>query len=386
MNYKKLIIIPYYCFEKRTNALFSIKSLINKGVSVEYWDVSDIVGIIRLDNEHVEGVEYRCFHSKKAFLQGLKEQKKEEVLYVVFMTYGDKTYFCYRALSKMELDFACCVSGVLPSPYIKEESRLNKIKAKIRHLNSAKAWSNLFFQFVKRTPLLSPAKFLFVTCGKTKSDYKVGKDTVLIKINSIDYITSLNIDNNLVKGKYVVFLDQYLPCHPDNKIVGYQDLDEEHYYSKLSEFFEHIEEQYNCKVVIAAHPTAQCYKEKNPFDGRDIFFFKSQSLVKESIGVISHYTTAFSFAILFNKPSIVLVSDEMKEKMRVPYDYCVMFSELLDWPLVNIDNNSCDVRFREVNIDKYKMYKYNYITNKESEKRDNASIILGLLKNQIDVI
>lgn len=379
MGYNKLIIIPFYVFEKRTNTMFSVKNLIENGVSVEYWNVSAITHVVELRNEIVEGVEERVFKTKAQFDRYVDENASKEALYIVFMTYAPFTYFCYRALSRNQLDIGYCVSGLLPSPQSHQNS-IEHIKGIQKKLFNSKSWESLLYSLLKKTPLLKPLKIQLNTCGLCRVEYKTDKNTLFIPFNSLDYETSRCQEDNLIGEPYIVFLDQMLPNHPDNKIVGYQDLNAELYYAQLNKFFDTIENKYKCKVVIAAHPVAEDYKENNPFGGRNLFFYKTQILTKYSIGVISHYTTAYSYAIIFQKPAIVLISDEMMEKMKRPYEYCLMFSSTLNWPLINIDNLNGDIAFNDVDFALYDKYKYDYVTNKESETCSNAEILYNILR------
>lgn len=145
-----------------------------------------------------------------------------------------------------------------------------------------------------------------------------------------------------------------------------------------------IEEQEHCRVVIAAHPIAQSYKEHNPFNGREIFFYKTNSLVKNAKGVICHHSTAISFVSIFKKPLIVLTSDAIIANMSMINEYCKSFAAILGGRLINMDHIPDDVRFKPIEEDKYLAYKYNYVTNPSSESHTNEEILYSILEGRYE--
>lgn len=379
MKYDKLVIIPFYVFEKRTNQIFNLKELVNRNIKVEYWDVSLITHITTLEKEFIEGVDSITFTDKDSFRKKLKEDKNK-TLYLVYMSFCTQSSFIYRELSKYGCDIAYCTGGVLPSPIFKQE---NFIRSFFLKLTNIVLWRNKVLSLLKETSCFAPLKYNLTTCLLAKTQYKVDLNTKVVPFNSLDFQLARQFDNPIIMGNYIVFIDQLIPTHPDNKVVGYKDIDENKYYNALNSFFDLIEKKYNCEVVIAAHPVAISYSSCNPFGSRKVFFNKTSNLVKYSIGVLSHYSTAYSFSVLFNKPSIVLTSDDIINKMPIPQAYCLMFANILDWPLINIDHVPENISFKTVNKHKYKLYKYNYITHPDSENIDNANILVSIIYGEV---
>lgn len=152
----------------------------------------------------------------------------------------------------------------------------------------------------------------------------------------------------------------------------------------MNELFDSLERTYDCRVVIAAHPVSMDYKLQNPFNGRNCYWGCTDSLVYYSFGVITHYSTANSFIALYTKPAIIAVSDEMKLLRKAAYRVSIAFHEQLGWPIYNIDDSVCDCHFDPVDEKKYNEYKYNYLTNKESEEYSNGMILLRLLNGDFE--
>lgn len=376
MKYTKLVIISTNDLDSRINQLFGTRGLIKRGVDVEYWNVSALTYNIKMPLDDVEGLTKRDFTSFSDFRTYVRKTGSKTTLYLVYMNFDGKTAFCYRELSKQGLSMAYCVNGVLPP--------IASIKSRIAKFNLLRVLNNRICSVLKSTKLFAPLKYQLNTCLKAEVDYKIDKSTKMIAFNSTDFVASKHVKDLYIQTPYIVFIDQYLPLHPDNKVAGLHAINPDLYYKSINHFFSMIEEQEHCRVVIAAHPIAQRYKEHNPFDGRDIFYYKTNSLVKNAKGVICHHSTAISFVSIFKKPIIVLTSDAIIANMSMINEYCKSFAAILDGRLINMDHIPDDVRFEPIDEDKYSAYKYNYVTNPSSESHTNEEILYSILEGRYE--
>lgn len=195
----------------------------------------------------------------------------------------------------------------------------------------------------------------------------------IIETHSWDY--DLTLDNkestNKNKQKYVVFLDQYLFDHPDiikaNIKVGEN---RKEYYEQLNTLFSDIESYTNYKIIISAHPAASTSlsEYKKLFQGREVTCGNSVELVKFSEFVLSHCSTANSFAVIYNKPILFITNDDL-ETSDIGNDIKAASLSLASGP-VNL-SKLYDVRvlLENLNIDhkKYADYKYKYIKKNNNE-------------------
>ena len=139
-------------------------------------------------------------------------------------------------------------------------------------------------------------------------------------INHPDYEKYLQVRYQKDRlDKYIVFIADDYPYHPETIIRPGYDREEvsKQYYASLNRFFDKVEKTYACKVVIAEHPSARWVH--NPFDGREMVFFKTAELVRDSYAVCLHCSCAFSFAALFDKPVAILYNQalEANDPMRL---------------------------------------------------------------------
>lgn len=382
MKYDKLIIFSWHAFDPRVNLLFNLEYLVLNNVSVEYWDTYKLTHVKGPNPQYIEGIKRIEVKNIEDLSDKLQSVDAERTLILSNINYCSSTYSIYRLLSKYNCRIAYCISGQLPSMY-RNPLRIFLGNLIYYYLDPRRAKAN-FHRWILHTSKFKPADYILDTCKLSTCDYKKGTNTRYIKINSNDFQIAKKRKNMVVDGKYIVFIDQCLPNHPDLSLIGLKEMDKDKYYTRLNELFDSIEKRYDCDVVIAAHPVSTDYKTQNPFNGRKCYWGCTDSLVYYSSGVITHYSTANSFIALYNKPAIIAVSDEMKLLRKAAYRISIAFHEQLGWPIYNIDDSVCDCHFDSVDEKKYNEYKYNYLTNKDSEEYSNGMILLRLLNGDFD--
>jgi hypothetical protein len=183
--------------------------------------------------------------------------------------------------------------------------------------------------------------------------------------HQFDYETYSKLNNvpEIESRKYFVFLDEFVPFHPDNMGRQVSDCQPNKYYSSINKTFNELEKEFNTNIIIAAHPRAK-YKD-NPFDGRKIVHGNTGEWVKNSDVVLIHASTAVSFAVLNYRPVISLISSLYSEYYR---------STILDMNLsigsylYNIDLKIGLFETPEVNKVVFKNYLDNYIRHPKAVK------------------
>ena len=291
MSYKKIVVVSSHELDKRISILFRTEEIAKKGIDIEYWNVSKLTY-----NEHVVDIDSAInivtLESKKDFEQSVQEYADEKVLYIVYMNYSYKTFYCYWVLSRYNADILYCINGVLPNA-LSNNTRKVTLKVVINGIKN-----RIVFQLL-RTSLIKPVKYELRTCAKAGHAYKVNDNTHTIPYNSTDYEDSLVLTSGIYEKTYIVFIDQYLPLHPDNKISGESGANVELYYSQMNHFLELLESNYQCEVIIAAHPASLSYSRCNPFGNRKLITGKTKELVRNCKFVVAHFSTAIYFAVIY---------------------------------------------------------------------------------------
>ena len=138
--------------------------------------------------------------------------------------------------------------------------------------------------------------------------------------SSWDYSTFLRKKDqyseiDLKNIKYAVHLDG---CGPgfigDEELTNldgkyYQPEKVDSWYPKLNRFFKFIEETYNIKYYIAAHPRTNKKIVSEFYEGRETFKSKTIELIKHASLVSTRGSTAISYAAIFKRPVVFLTSN-----------------------------------------------------------------------------
>lgn len=172
---------------------------------------------------------------------------------------------------------------------------------------------------------------------------------------------------------YVVFVDQYLSGHSDfiKSGMNFPVLDLKDYCRKLCILFEKIEEDYNCEVIIAAHPKAE-YKGEE-FNGRAIIYGKTNSLIKDSVFVLVQTSTCLGLITALKKSFINIYDSVFFENLPSFRDYYIAIENVYHCKQLDIGNNE--------QVDAYKSYITEYNDNYENYENYNERYVIS--KNAI---
>ena len=354
---RKLVILytANYCNKMRN--VFDVETLI-KDYEIDFLNLSKITAHEELAPVYTDGLKEFNVENLFQFLKYVWENRKASPVYASVMNYGFFSYKVYLILSVFRCTFVTVTNGALPkSPMWNNVSKKRKI---FRKINVGDYISKIFF----KTPLIRPADYALVSSKKGGVPYKTNKNTQIFNSSSGDYLDAINIKRKSKDkiGNYIVFLDQNVPFHPDNNLLKIKTVDEVDYYSIMNNYFRELENKYQCEVIIAAHPSSIKYKDHNFFEGRKVVFNQTAELVLGCIGVLTHTTTAVSYAVAYKKPILLLSMPGFPEQ---DYIYMRVLSSELEIKVVDI-SKSVDVEFGNISISAYERYRVNYLSTVEN--------------------
>ncbi|MDA8630446.1 hypothetical protein N9L42_02495 [Flavobacteriaceae bacterium] len=217
---------------------------------------------------------------------------------------------------------------------------------------------------------------VFLNSG-SKSKLTLNYKALEIWTHSYDYQNHLELseleDNYELKhiGNFALFIDQYAPNHPDYKINNIKPpVSEKNYYKSMNSFFDFFEKKTKLKIVIAGHPSRN-QVAKNDWNGRIEIIGKTPQLIMDSSIVLSHYSTALSYAVINKKPIFLITTNEYYSSYRK--NQFLAFSEALKIDLINVDKyDEADITDDIYIIDEVKFidYEEKYIRSKYSSSND----------------
>ena len=382
----KIIFLSYQPLKNKFFRDFFIKDLIDAGFIVEYWDLTPIYYPgLKMPDKMESDISY-VYSSFKELKDSLKNTDITKCLFIPYMTYNYKVMDLFRLLTKINGKIAFFNIGQFPFD--------QKTKIQTRILDKLK--SGLTIPFIikyfkgkirktayvyKKLGIIKEYDIVFYAGEKSGNNrYKNKTLTVPINLNDYDnYRMVRDIKEKIIKGRYCVFHDEDFVNHPDREMLGLKNINEGEFYALINNFFTIIEKQHHCKVIIAASPKSNY--SNNPFNNREIIYFKTNELVKDCLFSIAVASTSISYPVSYRKPIIFFSYSEFAVDGSLYDKYPIILADYLGCSYYLIDNIKAgdSIKPNPLNIDKYNMYKYGYLTSQLSENRLTKDIVIDFL-------
>lgn len=113
-----------------------------------------------------------------------------------------------------------------------------------------------------------------------------------------------------------VFLDEGATGHPDDIILNTDSLDSATYWRSMARLFDVIEAHTALRVHIAGHPRVDYSKHPDAFGGREVVTGRTVELVGRASLVVAHASTSVAFAVLFDRPLLIVRTARMTGRRR----------------------------------------------------------------------
>jgi len=342
------------------------------GYRVEAWNFTPLLNINAHNTVKVpDPIEFKglkTFFNQNDAAQAI-ESLGPEALVVCLIPYCLDTYPLFRALSKSKARYCTPAASF---PFLSRKLGRRFLLSKLSRL-SVKRIANRLFNIISYKLLgIKSVSFVLAAGGdRALRNIKMGDDrTEIIKGHSWDYDIYLKLKNSnepYGETKTAVFLDEYVPFHPDYlHLVNKPPITPEKYYPPLLEFFRFVEYEYGLKVLIAAHPRSIYETHPNYLKGYEVIRGRTAELVKGADLVLLHSSTAVNFAVLFEKPMVFLNYDPNNETIYGSY-ISHMASHFRKIPVdINRWEDYKRYDFYCVEKELYETYKNRYIKLKDS--------------------
>lgn len=384
----EIIFLVGWPVTPRDVARFGLDFLSGEGFKVRVFDLSLLLNASALRRHPVADAVEGGYVRRFASYDELDAEIRRAASNAAFIDYlkgldgiDFRTRKVFRMLKRHAARYYIVSAGALPlygvdpsagiSAYLMNKLRKAADPARFARFIAKKAIANL-----ARYANMYPVPNGIFSAGESEvlkrflSLNRLGKDRV-IPIHSLDHDAYLHYMRGLGfqpsrSEKMCVFLDEALTHHPDFSILGISPVDAGPYFRSMRALFDIIEERTGLKVAIAAHPRSLYDDMPDAFGKREIVKGKTIDLVARASLVIAHTSTAVSFAVLFNKPLVLVKTNGMADKG---------FSGIVDVMAgslgvksVNIDD-AAELGAASFNPDehkggRYEEYKYKYIKSR----------------------
>lgn len=393
----KIIFFVEFPFALRDYERFGIEILKQNEFQVEVWDFTPFINPEVYKNYNVpDTINYEGYHlylnKDEACLAISKLNNK---CFIVCLPYKFNIYSIYKTLSKKSLKYCLITALAVPTPnnnYSTFSNKLLKLKSYFKILfkiTPDRLINFLFFRIPYRYLGINPPT-LVLAGGQESIDFymkyhhaPIGPQTEILWIHNFDYDLclkekqfSVEVENNLG-----VFLDQYAPFHPDNYLNKHSYATAEEYYPLLCKFFDYLENKYNIRIVIAAHPHSHYEDHPDYFGERPVIRGKTRELVKKSGFVLVHSSYAINFAVIYKKPIIFITTNQLQQYYEGLYIDCL--ASIFAKKPINL-NDSFEFNWKKeltVNEEAYLSYKNAYIKKSGTEDMPFWQIFANYIKN-----
>lgn len=219
---------------------------------------------------------------------------------------------------------------------------------------------NIFFQ--------TKPKIIFVSDLFSYEKYKNEfKNTSIFKINGVDFQKYLNFKKKslLNQKKYITFLDTAFDENFDYQLRNfkYMKLSPLNFWKKINLFFDKMQSYFPDKsIMIAAHPNR--FKNDAPSKYKS-HYNQSASLVGRSDLVITTNSLSAAYAVLFDKPLILIYSNSFNDQIFERTASIDFYKKNLGIKSINID------RINSIKKNTLKNLKINSYSKKKYEKYKN---------------
>ncbi len=252
-------------------------------------------------------------------------------------------------------------------------------------LNPAHLYKAFFNRIGKKVFKYKNASFIVIG-GKNNSDLYINAcihndKTKILYLHTWDYERFLNSETYDNEGKpYCVYLDTYFPFHPDIKTeIGFKftQEDKKNFVNDMNKVFNYIKENYNLKVIIAAHPRAN-YKDKvDIYPNVKIEYGKTSQLVKGASLVIGNVSNSNLFAVMADKP-LVLINSYIIKKCDFIETVLLEFANLTGANVVEKATELPKNQLPKINYEKYNLCKNEYFESGDCNKKNMWSSIIDI--------
>ena len=339
---------------------------------------------------------FKKFSNWKNYLLNLQQKCiREEKKLVVLSELGKYPWQGYnlryvlanRFLKQHQIDYyEVHASGIIPG-HTYQKNYLNYL----RFIKIFKYWGYLVVRFNEVLAsffgvlLNLKPKGIFIAGNffkKQIKNHKITRGIELISFNSWEFSSTLNKKKNDVypsTSKYAVFINRPAPkIKADTQLFNLSHIHEtsEKWYPALDNFLSYLEKIFKLEIIIASHPKSKEEGRLDYLGNRKAVLNKTEELIKGSELVIGVHSTAYTYAMVYQKPIFFIYSNQTKKDV-ITYDAINTMSNYFKTKPINIDESVDENQIKSIkNFDEklYENYRNDFLTS--DPKNQNYQIII----------
>jgi hypothetical protein len=386
----KIVYLVDQPFDERNYERFGVQLWIDRGWSVELWDLTPWVNAPMWRVFGESGRELRRFPGYHAIASARELARRRRaagaVGYFIDLTSDRwRTLRARLSLARAGAVRVTCALGSMPAP---DPIHGRGIAGRVRRAVALGPMGTLTavrdIMFARAAALLAAPKWSVIAGSRSGDAAGAGRGTIRGHNFDYDIYLRLRCGTGAAAGRYAVFVDQdycfhpEFTCEPSTTVITPQK-----YFPTICNGLRLISAALSVQVRIAAHPRAT-YRQRaqDYFAGFPVEYDQTAELIRDASVVVCHDSTAVQFAVLFQKPVIFVTTDELLPCYE-GRSIVKVAAELGKVPINLDDRNLSSVDWRgqlDVDVRKYASYRSRYIKTDGSPEAPVWTIVI----NQIE--
>jgi len=388
----KILYLISQPLDSRNYNRFGIQSWLDRGWEVEIWDLTPLAYPVVWDKfllGQLKLSDFNGYYPLKTLVQ-LRDKISKLKGVKFFIDLAETDLYSICAIIGLKIRGAVRIihaTGSIPPYETTFSIKLRVRQAWQRGRKELLVW--LFGKLLASTlsQFLKPG--IGIAAGSESIRY-VGCAKEVIYAHNLDYDDYLKIKNTIPSETFygVVFIDQNYCFHPDFHYIGLKSpASPEKYFPAVCHALKSISKHLNTTVCVALHPrSAHRNLPNKEFGDIQIKRGITGQLIKACQVVVAHESTAVQLAVLFRKPIIFILTDEL-EKSEILLGYCKTLAKSLGKSPVNIDKNRDQIDWqKEIGVDNqiYTSFMNKYIKTDGTPEMSSWDILIDHINLTFD--
>tara|TARA_B100000959_G_scaffold42939_1_gene43241 strand:- start:456 stop:1652 length:1197 start_codon:yes stop_codon:yes gene_type:complete len=305
------------------------------------------------------------FNDLKSTLQNI--ESKSVLVIFLFTPIGSKAVI-WKIFRKAGFDRGFLSPGGLPIFKDSESTKgLLKLKEHLLHLAriiKCKVKERLDLCIISGDAFLKDNPYLFSNSGSVRVIHSHSFD-----YEKYRYPEELSSESRQTEESGVLFLDQAFTTHPDRLIRPHGTITDEGTYYPICQSLTILEKIFNERISIASHPKGSSLITERLFSKFRVITGDTISAINKSRLIISNSSTAIQWAVLLNKPLLLITTPELKRTSL--YTATKGLADLLNLQVIDsteIINKKLIPEWPSPVKSAYDKYIYNYVRSKMGEE------------------
>lgn len=330
---------------KSYESYYVFDAFISNGYKLELIDVSPFLNkdahkevkkdLINYEQDNV----HLCRNYKELF--NILDNLSEEAYVFDSTGWNAEHYPIYKNICNRNIKYGYMILNSCYETAVEAEGK-NRIIEFLSNFSWKRLKNAIFVRLPKKLFPNQACSFVINNSPNEIENYKrrfyCDERTQFLTVHSNTYEEALSNQKEarIVENKYCVWLDSYIPYHPDLANMG-ATVNAEAYYSSLRKFFLWIQEKYNIEVVISAHPRSDYEKHSEAYAGFRVIKGNTCLLVRDADFVLTAASTSFLYAVTYSKPMIFIYQNALEESLPTHIRFIDALGKEFGKKVINID-------------------------------------------------